>query len=104
MAQSDRLLRDVRMYLGITWDDIAGDINLSGIIARGKAYLNGIAGATLDYTADDAPRALLMDYCRYVRSNALDDFAKNYMHELLALQNRTEAERYAAEQANQSGV
>ena len=80
------LLEAVRSYLDITWDDPAGDEKLTGIIARGMKYLNWTAGGELDYSEEDKPRELLMDYCRYVRSNALDEFQINYLHELLFLQ------------------
>jgi hypothetical protein len=36
----------------------------------------------------------LFDYCRYVRSNALDDFQSNYLHELLSLQINKEVAAY----------
>ena len=71
------LLEAVRNYLDITWTDYAGDEKLSGIIARGMKYLDNADGSELDYTTEDKPRELLMDYCRYVRSNALDEFATN---------------------------
>ena len=80
------LLADVKNYLDITWDDADTDKKLAGIIARGMSYLSRAAGAALDYTEEDAPRALLMDYCRYARSGALDEFQANYLAELLALQ------------------
>lgn len=80
------LLEDVKNYLDITWEDPAGDIKLSGIIARGINYIDRIAGSTMDYTKEEKPRELLFDYCRYVRSNALEEFQKNYLHELLSLQ------------------
>lgn len=80
------LLEDVKNYLDITWEDPTGDIKLSGIIARGISYINGVAGAEMDYTKEEKPRELLFDYCRYVRSNALEEFQKNYLHELLSLQ------------------
>ena len=89
------LLEDVKNYLDITWNDPDGDIKLSGIIARRMKYLNSIAGTKLDYTVEDKPRELLFDYCRYVRSNALDEFAINYQHELLALQIQQEVRAYA---------
>ena len=66
-----------------------------GIIARGKKYLNKAAGAELDYLAEDKPRELLFDYCRYVRSNALDEFQNNYLPELLTLQIQQEVKDYA---------
>lgn len=89
MALSDGLLDAVKNYLDITWDDPDSDTKLSGIIARGMRYLDKAAGTELDYTTDDKPRELLMDYCRYVRSNALDEFQRNYLHELLSLQIET---------------
>ena len=91
------LLSAVKNYLDITWVDNAGDDKLTGIIARGMQYLDAVAGTTLDYTAEDSPRALLFDYCRYVRSNALADFAVNYAMELLFLQNQKEIEAYDAD-------
>lgn len=97
MALPDGLLNAVRNYLDITWEDIAGDEKLSGIIARGIKYINSAAGAELDYTVDDKPRELLLEYCRYVRSNALDEFQTNYLPELLSLQIQKEVEAYVAE-------
>ena len=94
------LLEAVKNYLDITWEDPAGDEKLSGIIARGIKYINSVAGAELDYTVEDKPRELLFDYCRYVRSNALDEFAINYQHELLSLQIQQEVKDYVAENSD----
>lgn len=97
MALPTGLLEAVRNYLDITWSDADGDEKLIGIIHRGVAYLDSVAGETLDYTVEDKPRELLMDYCRYVRSNALDEFQANYLSELLTLQNQKEVARYIDE-------
>ena len=91
------LLAAVRNYLDITWTDASGDTKLTGIIHRGMAYLDSVAGEALDYAVEDKPRELLFDYCRYVRSNALDEFQKNYLPELLTLQNQKEVARYIDE-------
>lgn len=99
MTTPGELLEDVRNYLDITWTDNAGDEKLIGIIARGMKYLNGVVGEELDYSVEDKPRELLMDYCRYVRSNALDEFQTNYLHELLSLQISREVARYNQEQS-----
>ncbi len=87
----------MKNYLDITWNDPAGDNKLSGIIARGISYIDGIAGKQMDYTIEGKPRELLMDYCRYARSNALDEFQINYLHELLTLQITVEVEAYESE-------
>lgn len=94
MALLEELLADVKVYLDITWGDENTDKKLRGIIQRGMKYLNSVAGAELDYSAEDQPKELLLDYCRYVRSNALEEFQKNYLHELLSLQINEEVKRY----------
>lgn len=99
-ALPEGLLTAVRNYLGITWEDTAGDEKLSGIISRGMKYLNKVAGAELDYMVEDKPRELLFDYCRYVRSNALEQFQINYRHELLSLQISEEVKRYETDNAD----
>jgi hypothetical protein len=91
------LLEAVRNYLDITWADPAGDEKLFGIISRGMKYIDSVAGEACDYTAEDKPQELLLDYVRYVRSNALDEFQKNYLSELLSLQHQKEVARYVAE-------
>lgn len=96
MVLPDGLLEAAKNYLDITWIDLAGDEKLSGIIARGMKYIDSVAGAAQDYTIEDKPRELLLDYCRYVRSNALNEFQTNYLHELLSLQIAKEVEAYEA--------
>ena len=97
MALPDGLLDAVRNYLDITWTDADGDTKLIGIISRGIKYINSVAGTELDYTIEDKPRELLFDYCRYVRSNALDEFQTNYLPELLSLQISEEVKAYATD-------
>lgn len=80
------LLQDVKDYLNITWQDEKTDKNLTGIIKRGMARLTNIAGVpALDFTAEDLPRQLLLDYCRYGNSQALEMFEINFSSELLTL-------------------
>lgn len=79
------LLEDIKSYLHITWQDPKTDINLIGIINRGMARLQNIAGVPLDFTIEDLPRTLLFDYCRYANSHALEMFEKNFASELMSL-------------------
>jgi hypothetical protein len=97
MALPNGLLNAVRNYLDITWTDADGDTKLTGIISRGIKYIDSVAGTELDYTIEDKPRELLFDYCRYVRSNALDEFQTNYLPELLSLQISEEVKAYATD-------
>jgi len=81
------LLSDVRNYLDITWTDPEGDKKLIGIISRGMEYLQRFTSRPLTFLGETSERALLFDYCRYVRAGALDEFAKNYATELLTFRN-----------------
>ena len=96
MALPAGLLEAVRNYLDITWVDVAGDTKLTGIIERGMKYIDSLSGAAMDYSIEDKPRELLLDYCRYVRSNALNEFQTNYLHEILSLQISQEVKAYKA--------
>ena len=98
------LLEDVKIYLNITWDDENTDNKLTGIIERGKRYLDTIAGEKLDYTTEDKPKELLLDYCRYVRSNALEEYQKNFLHELLSLQLYREVARFYASEDDNTNI
>lgn len=86
MAVNTQLLADIKNYLDITWTDDDTDGKLIGIIERGRHYVNRIGGTSYDFALEGAHRQLLFDYCRYVRSNALEDFEKNFLHEIMALQ------------------
>lgn len=97
MALPEGLLSAVKNYLDITWEDGDGDTKLTGIVSRGMSYLDGIAGTTLDYEIEAQPRALLFDYCRYVRSGLKEDFETNFFSELIALQNREAVRAYEEE-------
>ena len=66
-ALPEGLLEDVLNELDITWRDEDTEKKYSGLIARGMAYLNKKLGGAEDYTLDDMPRALLIEYVRYAR-------------------------------------
>lgn len=92
------LLSDVRNYLDITYDDLETDQKLTGIIERGKIYLDNIAGVQQNYDNESVSRQLLFDYCRYARNNALEYFEGNFKTELLTLRIGVQADDYAKSQ------
>lgn len=98
MADSAVLLEDVKNYLDITFVDENSDKKLTGIVERGMRYLQELAGSTaLGFEEEGQARALLLDYCRYARSNALEAFPVNFRAELLALRIAREVAEYADE-------
>ena len=93
----NKLLEAARNYLDITWEDPALDEKLSGIIQRGKTYLDRIAGETLSYAERTKGRELLFEYVRYARANALRDFGGDFSAELNALHADGEVGRFERE-------
>lgn len=81
--QNMSFLQLVKKYLPI--DDDSDDELLIEYIEDGKAYLDDIAGRKLDYAVHGLPRSLLLDYCRYARSQALEVFDHNFASDLLML-------------------
>jgi len=98
------LLAAVKQRLRITRDFSQGDVDLTGIIARGMAYLDDLTAVALDYDAEDKPRELLMEYCRYVNADALDEFVDNYLPELRRLQINAELGKYDTESEQEDGL
>ena len=86
------MLTAAKNYLDITWDDPATDVKLTGILRRGIVFLDHVAGAALDYGEEGLARALLFDYCRFARENALDEFAEAFIGELMMLRDMNTAE------------
>ena len=97
MSLPAQLLEDAKNYLDMTWADDAGEQKLSGILARGMAYLNRIAGENLNYGTEGQPRKLLCDYARYDLSGATQDFASDFLLELNTLNAECEVMRHAEE-------
>lgn len=90
---TDAMLADVKNYLDITWTDEDMDKKLKGIIERGIKYLENIAGETLIFDQENNNKSLLLDYCRYARSNALEMFRVNFKSELIAIRLQTKASK-----------
>ncbi|MGJ8756264.1 hypothetical protein [Clostridium botulinum] len=81
----EKLLDDVKSYLHITWQDENTEKNLIDAINSSKARLQEIAGVPLDFNKEGLARDLLKDRCRYINSNALEMFEKNFAMELINL-------------------
>lgn len=79
------LLEEIKINLGITWDDPNTDYRVKGYIERGKSRLDKISGVALNFEEEGLAKSLLFDYCRYANSNALEMFEKNFLGELNSL-------------------
>lgn len=72
------LLDEVNAFLNYTWPDTDRDARTQTYIDSSVAYLEEIAGKTLDFTTDHLAKDLLLNRVLYMNSQALDDFSTNY--------------------------
>lgn len=99
----EQLLTDIKLDMGITWNDEATESKLRRLIASGMIYLNKKLGEEADYEIDGDPRTLLFEYVRYARDAALDVFENNYRSLILSMQNSRQVKVYveSTEQAEE---
>jgi len=84
------MLNEIKDYLNITWDD--EDTKVQNIIDRGKSRIEGLTGASLDFSSPGLAKDLLLNYCRYDYNNAVEYFEENFQTEILRLQLNTATE------------
>lgn len=95
------LLADVKTMLNVTWTDAGTDSRLTILTQNGMTYLNNKLGASADYSQPGYARALLFEYVRYGRDEALDVFENNYRGLILAMQNERQVSNFV-EKAKQT--
>lgn len=91
------LLRKIKSFLSITWDDSDTDNKILDFIVSSINRIDDICGVELDYVDDNEEyskpylklcylgRDLLKNRVFYLNEKALDDFEENYRSELVAL-------------------
>ena len=99
MSKDMNLLADVKVRLGVTWNDEQTDARLAALIDEGIAYIDSKIGAAGDYQNPGYARTLLMEYVRYARDEALDVFESNYLPALLAARNERQVAEYGKKNA-----
>ena len=73
------LLKEVKEYLKITWDDERTNSEIQRLINQADYFLRDRTGQKeLDYSKDLDALSLLKDYCRYVRNYSLEYFEGNF--------------------------
>lgn len=81
------LLSDVKNYLRITWDEEDKDI-IAPMIDRAISYFKSITGTDVDFVNDGQNRQLLLDRCRYIRNQVVEEFEDNFRSEIINMQFR----------------
>nr|WP_259544997.1 hypothetical protein [Heyndrickxia oleronia] len=97
----DDLLIELKDRLLITWEDESTNRNLTQILKRGMKYFNEF-GKEFSFDEDSSERELLLERCRYVWNNALNDFEENFHSELNRLTISVALEKLREETPNGS--
>ncbi len=71
------------------------------MIESGKAYLADKFGAPIDYDTDKQALELLISYCRYARSNAIEQFPHDFLSEINALAIRGAIKTFGMEKTSE---
>ena len=82
MQVNDDLLKEVKDYLKITWNDEVTNSNITKFILQGIETINGLVGVDIDYDKDLESRSLLKDARHY----SLEYFEDNFQKTILRLQ------------------
>ncbi len=90
-------LNEIKNYLDRTWDDEASDNKLRSIALRAQAAVLGLIGAenvqfvdlsgmTPEGTSEGSEEEqLFLDACRYIASDAFEDFRTNFADNIISL-------------------
>lgn len=76
------LLEDILNELDITFEDKATKKKIQNIIPQGKERLEQLKGGTIDFAKEMTARTLLFSFCRYGRSNAIEQFEHDFSSQL----------------------
>lgn len=80
----DKLLKEVKAYNHITWDE--EDEAINKIILEGKQYLSEKIDTDINFEKDLVALGLLKDYVRYVRNYSAEYFEQNFLNKIVSLQ------------------
>ncbi len=78
------LLEDILNALDVTFEDDATKRKIQEIMRQGKARIEQIKGAAVDFAKEQTARTLLFSFCRYGRSNAAEQFEHDFSFQLTA--------------------
>ncbi len=76
------LLEDILNELDITFDDKATRKKTWEHMRQGRARLEELKGAAIDFATEMTARTLLFSFCRYGRSNAIEQFEHDFSSQL----------------------
>ena len=94
---TERLIKQVKRKLNITWDDEDTNARVEDIIQSAIPDLIhrlGIADPDFDFSEPGAENTLFLAYCLYEFNHSLHDFADNYANQIAQVRARYEVMQY----------
>ncbi len=76
------LLKDILNELDITFKDRATKKKIRDLMHQGRGRLEQLKGAEIDFATEMTARTLLFAFCRYGRSNAVEQFEHDFSCQL----------------------
>ena len=101
--QENELFEVVLNELDITFNDSELKKKVRRNMESGMAYLEDKFGAAIDFDRDKIALELLISYCRYGRSSAIEQFEQDFGSNLTAFALRGAIEKKKAAAAGQEG-
>lgn len=77
------LLEEIKHALAITWDE--EDREIKRLAERSIYAINDVVGTEVDIETNLSAREMVIQRVRYDYNNALDDFERNFRHQLSRL-------------------
>lgn len=76
------LLEDILNELDITFADEGIKKKIQDIMQQGRGRLEELKGGEIDFAKEMTARTLLFSFCRYGRSNAIEQFEHDFSSQL----------------------
>jgi hypothetical protein len=92
------LLETILNDLDITFEDEKLKAKIKRNMESGAAYLEDKAGSEIDFEEDKIALDLLISYCRYGRSNAIEQFEHDFASNLTAFALRAAVQKAQAQE------
>lgn len=76
------LLEDILNELDITFEDSKTRKKIQDSMQQGRARLEQLKGGAINFAEEMTARTLLFSFCRYARSNAVEQFEHDFASQL----------------------
>lgn len=84
MEDSSILMREIKNYLGITWDDKGTNKKVAEIISQGEYKIMKLTNSPRsDFSMESDARSLLFEYCRLAWAGVPEKFGEVYKSDII---------------------